>query len=200
MWFLHLLSYLSLLIQIVFITISLAAGLYYLAELVEEHTVLAKQAIYIMISTSVLIYIGFIFFESFSWILIMCGLAAQISHYSILQTFPSVRLSSASFIAAVILLVVNHYLAFTFFASTYHPFSQVVAYFILCLWLVPFALFVSLSANDNVLPTVKESSSLLHDNDVVSHYFSRNGQKPGLLTFFNKVKDSILPQTNKKSF
>ena len=31
---------------------------------------------------------------------------------------------------------------------------QVLAYFTICLWVVPFAFFVSLSANENVLPTV----------------------------------------------
>lgn len=39
--------------------------------------------------------------------------------------------------------------------------DQVMAYFTLCLWLVPFALFVSLSANENVLPTVSETTPLL---------------------------------------
>ena len=29
-----------------------------------------------------------------------------------------------------------------------------MAYFTICLWLVPFAFFVSLSANENVLPTM----------------------------------------------
>lgn len=36
-----------------------------------------------------------------------------------------------------------------------------MAYFTLCLWLVPFALFVSLSANENVLPTVAERTGTL---------------------------------------
>uniref|UniRef100_A0A6M2DWW1 Protein TEX261 n=1 Tax=Xenopsylla cheopis TaxID=163159 RepID=A0A6M2DWW1_XENCH len=200
MWFLHTLSYFSLLVQIVFITISIAAGLYYLAELVEEHTVVAKQAIYVMVSISILIYIGFIFFETFSWFLIICGLAAQLFHCIILKNFPFVQLSSFSFITTVMLLVFNHYLAFMFFAENYHPFSEVMAYFILCLWLVPFSLFVSLSANDNVLPTTREKTSLLRDNDIVSHYFSKNGQKSGLLTLFNLLRDYVLPQRNKKSF
>lgn len=39
--------------------------------------------------------------------------------------------------------------------------SQVLGYFTICLWIVPFALFVSLNANDNVLPTVNERTSLL---------------------------------------
>jgi hypothetical protein len=38
---------------------------------------------------------------------------------------------------------------------------QVISYFTLCLWLVPFALFVSLSANENILPTVAETKPLL---------------------------------------
>ena len=35
---------------------------------------------------------------------------------------------------------------------------QVLAYFTVCLWLVPFAFFVSLSANENVLPTSVDGS------------------------------------------
>lgn len=89
-----------------------------------------------------------------------------------------------------------------------------IAYFTLCLWLVPFALFVSLSANDNVLPTVTERAGkkkmrrlflvsrfiLISDGDVVSNYFSKKGKKYGLLTFFNYAKESILPQRTKKGF
>ena len=33
-------------------------------------------------------------------------------------------------------------------------FTEIAAFFGLCVWLVPFALFVSLSASDNVLPTI----------------------------------------------
>jgi hypothetical protein len=36
-----------------------------------------------------------------------------------------------------------------------------MAYFTLCLWTVPFAFFVSLSANENVLPTMSETRPLL---------------------------------------
>ena len=38
MWFLYLLSWVSTVIQICFVTLAIAAGLYYLAELVEEYT------------------------------------------------------------------------------------------------------------------------------------------------------------------
>ena len=74
---------------------------------------------------------------------------------------------------------------------------QVMAYFTLCMWLVPFAFFVSLSANENVLPTVNERRPLLSDdNDVVTNYFSKKQKGYGLLSMFNSVKDSLTPGKN----
>lgn len=199
MSFLSLLSYVSLLVQICFVTVSIAAGLYYLAELVEEYTVVAKKVISWMVIGSVLLYVVFMFTERFSWTMLFCGLGAQVLHAAILKNFPYVKFLSTSFLGAVILLLVNHYLAFVYFQQQYHPFSEVMAYFTLCLWLVPFALFVSLSANDNVLPTSNERTPLLADNDVVTNYFSSR-KKLSLLTFFNYAKESLLPERNKKTF
>lgn len=82
------------------------------------------------------------------------------------------------------------------------PFSQVLGYFTICIWMVPLAFFVSLSANDNVLPVTAEVQPLVDsDGDLVSNYFSRKvGRKIGLLSFFNYAKESLLPQRVKKSF
>ncbi len=55
------------------------------------------------------------------------------------------------------LLAWNHYEAFSFFGNHYYSLSEIMAYFTLFLWLVPFALLVSLSANDNVLPSYATS-------------------------------------------
>lgn len=176
-----------------------AAGLYYLAELVEEYTVTAKKVITWMVVGSVLLYVVFTFTERFSWSMLLCGLGAQALHAVILKNFPYVKFLSPSFLGAVILLLLNHYLAFIYFQQQYHPFTEVMAYFTLCLWLVPFALFVSLSANDNVLPTSNERTPLLGDNDVVTNYFSSR-KKLGLLSLFNYAKESLLPERNKKSF
>ncbi len=72
-----------------------------------------------------------------------------------------------------------------------------MAYFTLCMWLVPFAFFVSLSANENVLPTVNERRPLLSDdNDVVTNYFSKKQKGVGLLSMFNSVKDSLTSGKN----
>lgn len=73
-----------------------------------------------------------------------------------------------------------------------------LAYFTVCLWLVPFALFVSLGANDNVLPMQNERTPLL-DNDVVTHYMSSK-KKAGLLSLFQYLKEAVLPGSSKKIF
>jgi hypothetical protein len=74
---------------------------------------------------------------------------------------------SAKLITLLVLVLVNHYLWFRHFSSAPRPaprtrfdptsfptFTEIASYFGLCVWLVPFALFVSLSASDNVLPTM----------------------------------------------
>ncbi len=38
-------------------------------------------------------------------------------------------------------------------------FTEIASYFGLCVWLVPFSLFVSLSASDNILPTMGNEAS-----------------------------------------
>lgn len=141
MSFLYILSFISLLIQIFFITISigihlidfficwrwcwqtnwkflllfLAAGLYYIAELVEEYTVIAKKVIKTLIFCSISIYLIFIFTDELSWTIIICGSAAQLLHLAILSSFPFVKFLSVQFLGAIVLLVYNHYLAFVYF-------------------------------------------------------------------------------------
>lgn len=107
------------------------------------------------------IYVLLIFGDQLPWSMIICGLLSQAAHAIILQHFPFVKFLSPAFLGGVGLLGYNHYLAFRFFSSEFYPFVEVLAYFTLCLWLVPFALFISLSANDNVLPTVDERTHLL---------------------------------------
>jgi len=201
MWILYILSWLSLLVQICFVTLAVAAGLYYLAELIEEFTVATGKVIKTAILITLGIYVGFLLFEDLPKSLIICGMLSQITHLLILRTFPYFALTSLPFVAATVLLLVNHYLAFSHFSSVYYPFSEVMGYFTICLWIVPFAFFVSLSANENVLPSYAETRPLIsEENDVLTNYFSRKNKRYGLLHFFNYAKESILPQQIKKTF
>lgn len=202
MGLLFILSWISLAIQIIFITLSIVAGLYYLAELAEEYTTSTRKFILFMISFTIFVYLLLIFFEDFSWTIVLCGLTAQGFHFSIMNNFPFIRLLSVQFIGSLVMLVINHLLAFQYFTSVYVPFTQVLAYFTICMWMVPFALFVSVNANDNVLPTTIGSNERrlgINNPDVVSNYFSRN-KKLGLLSLFNYIKETLLPGRSKKSF
>ncbi|XP_050559799.1 protein TEX261 [Spodoptera frugiperda] len=201
MFFFYLLSLLSLAVQATFITLSIAAGLYYLAELVEEYTVMAKYIITWTVIVRHRIHIGLLIFEDIPLYLNALGLVQQVFHMLLLKDFPVVRITSVTFVAAVLTLVLHHYLAFKFFGTVFYTFSEVLSYFTLCLWVVPFALFVSLSANDYVLPTTGEKQPLLlGDNNVLTDYLARKSKKYSLLSFFSFAKDSILPQRSKKAF
>ncbi|RCH97769.1 hypothetical protein CU097_013272 [Rhizopus azygosporus] len=56
------------------------------------------------------------------------------------------------FIFSLVLVFADHFLWFRYFTAHYKPFMDIAAFFGLCVWLVPFAYFISLSANDNALP------------------------------------------------
>lgn len=205
MWFMYFLSWLGLILQICIISLSVAAGLYYLAELVEEYTVFTAKVIKYLIFIITGIHVCLALFEDLPIMMLICGFLGCLTHFFLLQSFPYFVLTSPTFMASVVLLCVNHYMAFSYFASVYYSFGEVLGYFTICLWLIPFAFFVSLSANEYVLPTVSESRPLNprdmdKDMDVVSNYFQRRGKRYGLLSFFKYAQESILPQRIKKQF
>lgn len=78
----------------------------------------------------------------------------------------------------LVLAIINHYFWFTYFSSAssvspiyapmsrYHStniptFTETSSFFGICVWLVPFCLFISLSANDNVLPTMRSEVPII---------------------------------------
>uniref|UniRef100_A0A8C5Q1G3 Protein TEX261 n=1 Tax=Leptobrachium leishanense TaxID=445787 RepID=A0A8C5Q1G3_9ANUR len=171
-----------------------AAGLYYLAELIEEYTVVTSRIIKYMIWFSTGVLIGLYLFEKFPGVMIGVGLFTNVVYFGLLQTFPFILLTSPNFILSCALVVLNHYLAFQYFAEEYYPFSEVLAYFTFCLWLIPFSFFVSLSAGENVLP-----STIQQGDDVVSNYFTKGkrGKRSGILVIFSFIKEAIVPSRQK---
>ncbi|XP_068045250.1 protein TEX261 [Anomalospiza imberbis] len=194
MWFMYVLSWLSLLVQVAFVTLAIAAGLYYLAELIEEYTVATRRIIKSMIWFSSAVHLGLFLFEHFPALLVATGLFSNLVYLGLLQSFPCLVLSSSNFLLSCVLVVVNHYLAFQYFAEEFYLFSEVLAYFTFCLWLIPFAFFVSLSAGENVLP-----STVQPGDDVVSNYFTKGkrGKRSGILLIFSFIKEAILPSRQK---
>uniref|UniRef100_A0A8C9NKY8 Protein TEX261 n=1 Tax=Serinus canaria TaxID=9135 RepID=A0A8C9NKY8_SERCA len=122
------------------------------------------------------------------------GLFSNFMCLELLRSFPCIVLTSSNFLLSCVLVVVNHYLAFQYFAEEFYLFSEVLAYFTFCLWLIPFAFFVSLSAGENVLP-----STVQPGDDVVSNYFTKGkrGKRSGILLIFSFIKEAILPSRQK---
>ncbi|MCJ1366938.1 erv26 super protein [Acarospora aff. strigata] len=155
-----------------------ASGLYYLSELVEEHTVLAKKLLTRLIYSIISIHLLLTLIDGFPFLLSLLSVGSHVVYAGNLRRFPIVRLGDPLFILSCILVLLNHYLLFRHFShpasypSSYYPpralssrsayndpgtsptFTEIAAYFGICVWLVPFSLFVSLSAGENVLPSM----------------------------------------------
>ena len=114
MW---ILSWIALIVQICLLTLCIAAGLYYLAELVEEYTVMTKRVIKYLILIVSCVYIGLIVFEGMPWRMTLTGLVSTLLYTTLLPNFPDIDLMSPSFILTLILVFVNHYFAFGYFAE-----------------------------------------------------------------------------------
>ncbi|XP_031571349.1 protein TEX261-like [Actinia tenebrosa] len=199
--FLFILSWVSTLFQIVFLTLALASALYYLAELVEEYTVLAAKIIkYILIAVTV-VYICLLVFEGFPWLMIAIGLVSNGIYSMLLKDFPFIDLTSPVFIASIASVFINHYLAFQHFSQVWYPFSEVLAYFTICLWILPFSFFVSLSASENVLPTATASGQESEDSSY-DYPGQRSHRQLSILAFFNflfRKTEEYLPTRTKTS-
>ncbi|OTB05906.1 hypothetical protein M426DRAFT_319292 [Hypoxylon sp. CI-4A] len=170
MWILPLVGYLGSIVGFCFLTLAIASGLYYLSELVEEHTVLAKKLLTRLIYSVIGLQLILCIIDGFPVLLTLMGVVSHVVYLGNMRRFPFVKLSDPLFVISCVLVLVNHYFWFQYFSEAQHrsysqmtsmydqpdipSFTEIASYFGLCVWLIPFALFVSLSASDNVLPTM----------------------------------------------
>ncbi|KAF1950418.1 DUF396-domain-containing protein [Byssothecium circinans] len=168
MWILPLLGYIGVILGFAFLTLAIASGLYYLSELVEEHTVLAKRLLTQLIYGVIGIQLLLLVVDGFPLGLSALSIGSHVLYAQNLRRFPIVKLTDPLFLTSCGLVILNHYVWFRHFSAppTHHSsypytrdpsiptFTEIASYFGLCVWLVPFALFVSLSAGENVLPSM----------------------------------------------
>ncbi|KAF9076919.1 transmembrane adaptor Erv26, partial [Rhodocollybia butyracea] len=147
-----------------------ASGLLYIAELIEEHSRLAKTIGQRGVYAVIILHIIFYFTESLPF---KQTLFSIFCHIVYLQTFspswPMISLTSITFIASVGLVFADHFLWFFYFtrltqdarhqryykgraAITAPSFTEVATFFGACVWLIPLFIFLSLSANDHAIP------------------------------------------------
>jgi len=177
---------------------SLASGLLYLSELIEEHSRLSKlvgqRITYVRIdpfferffnervNIQAIIVFHVIFYLTDSLPLLHTFFSV-VCHIVYLQNFsptwPSISLTSPSFIASCLLVIADHFSWFFYFARltaearhlkvyrgiTKHDipgFTEIASFFGICVWLTPLFLFLSLSANENALPVTAGKLELMH--------------------------------------
>ncbi|GMK54242.1 hypothetical protein CspeluHIS016_0108280 [Cutaneotrichosporon spelunceum] len=178
---LHLISYAGSITAFLFVTLSLASGLLWVAELIEEHSRFARvvgvRAIYAIIVLHALLYV----FDGLPFLHIVFSILCHVvylQHFSA-ASWPFISLSSPVFILSCIMVVADHFLWFFYFArvaqeakrtrSARYRYSQqatrdapsfmdVAVFFASCVWFIPLFLFLSLSANDNVIPSFDSSA------------------------------------------
>ncbi|KAK5173478.1 erv26 superfamily protein [Saxophila tyrrhenica] len=169
MWVLPLIGYLGLALGFLFLTLAIASGLYYLSEIVEEHTVVAKKILTRMIYAVIAAQLLLAVVDKFPWSLSALSMGSHLVYMQNLRRFPIVKLTDPVFLVSCVLVLANHWLWFRHFSAppksttgryNYYEqaaqpsFTEVASFFGLSVWLVPFALFVSLSAGENVLPSM----------------------------------------------
>ncbi|KAK9701299.1 erv26 superfamily protein [Basidiobolus ranarum] len=204
--FMQLLSYLGLTLGFSLIVLSIACGLYYLSELVEEHTVVTKRLIkYITLVVlgihALLLFDGLPFWRiGFS---VLCHGVYSLN----LSNFPFINLLGVPFIASCAMVLADHFLWFQYFTIRPTPVTHIGSFFAICVWLVPFIYFISLSANDLTLPNYGSVSSQPTPSSpqVGSINIQRRYKGTGLLKSFLNVilrkGDDVLPRsgsTNKE--
>lgn len=168
---LKLLSFVGIASAFIFLTLAIASGLYILSEQVEEHTVFTKRLLTRIIYLILGVHILLLVVDGFPLWTTLFSVVANFVYLQNLKRFPFITLTSGTFIASCGCVVFNHYLWFRHFTDpsippyaifksnphfggpTHPPFAQVASFLGICVWLIPFALFISLSASDNVLPT-----------------------------------------------
>ncbi|KAJ7904757.1 transmembrane adaptor Erv26-domain-containing protein [Mycena olivaceomarginata] len=176
------LSYGAVLIAFAFVTLSLASGLLYVSELIEEHTRLAKtigqRGIYAIIALHGLLYftdslpLSHVAFSTFCHLVYLQNFA---------NTWPLISLTSPSFIGSCVLVIADHFLWFFHFARLSQDakhnrsfrgapppkgvagFTEIATFFGVCVWAAPLFLFLSLSANDNALPVTGAADAAPRD-------------------------------------
>ncbi|KAJ1814906.1 erv26 super protein, partial [Coemansia sp. RSA 2599] len=139
---------------------------------VEEHPRQARKAIQLA-AWAVDGVLALTLLDGLSGWRIAVSIGANHVYLQNLQTFPIVSLSGPVFVGSCVLAVANHFMWFLYFIGNLgYSFGQVCAFMLFCVWLVPLALFVSLTPVDSELPSAREGAGKSRQN-MFKSLFSR---------------------------
>ncbi|KAG5445291.1 Protein tex261 [Clonorchis sinensis] len=203
---LWLLSYVTVMVYGFAGLFCLAAGLLYVTELVEEYTVTTGKVIRYLIVSECFLQLIVFFTDQVTLVTTFVGLFAHAFYWSLLKHFPAFHFGSVPFIGSLVACALHHFVALRMFNSSFHTFTETLAYFTFLVWAVPFMYLISLSANDWVLPQTvpfnyqnREQEPLLSSGqDMVSAYLKK--KRRSLYALLSAVRDCLPSLTSKKGF
>lgn len=146
------------------------------------HTTTSPSLILTVLQVVIGIHVLLLIFDRFPFFITAFSIFAHIVYSTNLRKFPFISLTSLQFVASCVLVLLDHFFFFRHFShlppprpASYNRFStnptqtpavdvptfgQVAAFFGICVWLVPFGLFVSLSAGELTLPTMSSDGRI----------------------------------------
>ena len=143
------------LVCIGFMSVSLASGLYYIAEMAEENSVIARKTlkywIILVIITNVLLLLS----GSINWMLSVVSIVSEVCYSGLLKDYPFTKLSEPAVTLSGICFVIDTILWYNYFTDYETPsysVPQITGFFALFVWPVPFGFFITLSVADQGLP------------------------------------------------
>mmetsp|Transcript_44337 Transcript_44337/g.115239 ORF Transcript_44337/g.115239 Transcript_44337/m.115239 type:complete len:215 (-) Transcript_44337:223-867(-) len=144
--------YISGYIFLVFLSVSMACGLYFLAELCEEYTSLTKK---ILTYTNYFVAGACVFLMLFDHLpffyMLLAGCAPVLYHF-LLKDFPFIKHSSPHFLGAAALFILNNVIWIYYFHAERYTLVFASGHMFTCVWLMPIGFLISSSVNDNILP------------------------------------------------
>ena len=145
------LVYFGFYLFIVFLSLSIACGLYYLAELIEEYTVTTKRVLGYVIKAELVLHL-LLFVDRLPFYCIALGFIAHVMYIRCLRSFPFIQLTSDEGIAAIAAFLANT-AAWTYhFWKGFFTIEYILAFMLVTTLSTPFIFFLSMSGEQAVLP------------------------------------------------
>jgi len=104
------------------------------------------------IITVVGIHLLLFIFEGLPFFYLLVGIIMNLIFLRMLPRFPNIAITDIYFLVNCVLLIVDHGIWFKYFAEIFVPVDEVLTFFLINVWLIPFLFFVGLTTSDDTLP------------------------------------------------
>ena len=133
---------------------SVATGLFYLAELAEEFPTLTKRVLKGLLGVVCALLTLFMVIDGLSPWRCCASVLFHVLYAQLLRGFPWINLTSPLCIGCIAAFLCDNVSWYLFFTSNggHFPFWSVISFFLLCVWSAPLGFFISLAATEDQLP------------------------------------------------